>query len=259
MPPVDADYSRRDPCMFDRASRLAQAQKIARVLGHFAAAEAQAAPETGLLAAARADLRALDVGCSSGIITGALAQRWSWGLTVGVDVDRAALSAASGGAHAHFAAARAAALPFPARSFHIAVCNQVYQYVPDVHALLAELARVLQPGGICYFGARNLWGIASPQNWAPFLAARAPWLVRRGAWAHRAGALWSYRRLRRAAARHFAVHDYTLRVLTDPAFSDLFVPPRGRVWLARAPRAILALVKPFLPTHIWLLQKPSDP
>lgn len=269
MPMPDSGYSSRDPRMFDVPSRLMQAKKIARVLGHFAAHEAQASRRTALLSVTVADLRALDLGCSSGIVTRALAARWNWGMTAGVDVDRAALAAAVASARraadgpsgqsparsrdavACFAAARGESLPFPAAAFHIAVCNQVYQYVSDVGALLAEIARVLKPRGICYFGARNLWGVLSPQNWAPLLAALFPALVPRGEWAHRAGTPWSYRRLRAAAERHFAVHDYTARVLSDPALSDLFTP-------VRVPRPLAALLVPVLPTHIWVLQKPSD-
>jgi hypothetical protein len=127
--------------------------------------------------------------------------------------------------------------------------------VPDVPALLAEIARVLAPGGACYVGARNLWGVASRENWAPFVAAYAPMLAPHGDWTHRAGRPWPYPRLRRAAERHFRVHDFTTRVLSDPALSDLFVPERQRARLARMPRAILARVQPVLPTHIWVLEK----
>lgn len=233
--------------MVDAPSRLAQAEKIARVLERFA----DGAPGSGV--------HWLDIGCSSGIITRTLAARWNGTRAIGVDVDSTALRAAAmGDATAYFAGARGAALPFTDETFHLAICNQVYQYVPDVPALLAEIARVLAPGGVCYFGARNLLGIASPQNWAPFVAAYAPMLAPRGNWFHRAGRPWPYLRLRRAAERHFRVHDYTTRVMRDPALSDLFVPARQRAWLARVPRAILELVKPILPTHIWVLEKYRD-
>jgi arsenite methyltransferase len=41
----------------------------------------------------------------------------------------------------------AAALPFPDASFDAATSTQVYEYVPDVDQALAELYRVLHPGG----------------------------------------------------------------------------------------------------------------
>jgi SAM-dependent methyltransferase len=40
-----------------------------------------------------------------------------------------------------------AALPYGDRSLDAAVCTQVYEYVPDVDRALAELYRVLKPGG----------------------------------------------------------------------------------------------------------------
>ena len=41
----------------------------------------------------------------------------------------------------------ATALPFPDASFDVGVSTQVYEYVPDVAQALAELHRVLRPGG----------------------------------------------------------------------------------------------------------------
>lgn len=41
----------------------------------------------------------------------------------------------------------AAALPFPDAAFDAAVSTQVYEYVPDMATALAELRRVLKPGG----------------------------------------------------------------------------------------------------------------
>ncbi len=39
------------------------------------------------------------------------------------------------------------ALPYPDASFDAAVCTQVYEYVPTIDRALAELYRVLKPGG----------------------------------------------------------------------------------------------------------------
>jgi SAM-dependent methyltransferase len=42
----------------------------------------------------------------------------------------------------------AAKLPFEAGSFDVVVTTQVYEYVPDIPGALAEVARVLRPGGL---------------------------------------------------------------------------------------------------------------
>ena len=246
------DYSLHDSLVLEVPSRAAQAAKVLRVLEHFS-------QSAGL---SLAHSSCLDVGCSSGIITRALAPHFR--RVVGVDVDAHALALARAAdastVPAAFGAASGLALPFAEGTFDLAVCNQVYQYVPDVPRLLAEIHCILRAGGACYFSARNLWGIAAPENRLPFLASlspRAAELVSRGsvAWQHRAGTLWPYRRLRALAAQSFAVSDYTTRVLSDPALAELFVPGRYRGLLSRAPSSLLSLAKPVLPTHIWVLQK----
>jgi len=259
------DYSLHDSLVLEVPSRAAQAAKVLRVLEHFS--------RSAGLSLARSSC--LDVGCSAGIITRGLAPHFR--RVVGVDVDAHALSLArsvdvdahalalariAGGSTvpASFGAASGLALPFAEGTFDLAVCNQVYQYVPDVPRLLAEIHRILRAGGACYFSARNLWGIAAPENRLPFLASLSPGaaaFVSRGstAWQHRAGTLWPARRLRALAAQSFAVSDYTTRVLSDPALAELFVPARYRGVLSRAAAPLLALAKPVLPTHIWVLHK----
>ena len=42
-------------------------------------------------------------------------------------------------------------MPFPSESFATVVSNSVLEHIPDVQPVLAETARVLQPGGVFYF------------------------------------------------------------------------------------------------------------
>jgi SAM-dependent methyltransferase len=246
------DYSLHDSLVLEVPSRVAQAAKIRRVLEHFSRSAGFSLAQSSCV----------DIGCSAGIITRALAPYFR--CVVGVDVDAHALALARGAAvaraSASFGAASALALPFSDGVFDLAVCTQVYQYVPDVPRLLTEIHRVLRVGGVCYFGARNLWGIAALENRLPFLASlspRAALIISRGdaSWQHRAGKLWPYYRLRALARRSFAVHDYTTLVLSDPSLSEQFVPARYQTILSRCPAPLLAAVKPVLPTHIWVLQK----
>jgi 2-polyprenyl-3-methyl-5-hydroxy-6-metoxy-1,4-benzoquinol methylase len=53
------------------------------------------------------------------------------------------------------------ALPFPAAAFDIVICSEVLEHVPDGPQVLAELTRVLRPGGSLILGTpdygRRLW------------------------------------------------------------------------------------------------------
>jgi ubiquinone/menaquinone biosynthesis C-methylase UbiE len=96
----------------------------------------------------------LDVGCGPGYLACEIAQRVGDGGTVhGVDPNESMLAAAArrrAGEHAatlRFSVGEALALPFPDGSFDAATATQVYEYVADIPAALAEVRRALRLGG----------------------------------------------------------------------------------------------------------------
>jgi ubiquinone/menaquinone biosynthesis C-methylase UbiE len=51
------------------------------------------------------------------------------------------------------------ALPFPDRSFDLVLCVEVLRYLEDPQPCIAEIARVLRPGGACLATAAPLFSV----------------------------------------------------------------------------------------------------
>jgi ubiquinone/menaquinone biosynthesis C-methylase UbiE len=101
--------------------------------------------------APRPGLRWIDVGCGNGAFTELLVERCAPGEIQGIDPSDAQLAFARGRPSARSAAFQkgdAMALPFPASSFDAAVMALVIFFVPKPAQGVAEMARVVRPGGI---------------------------------------------------------------------------------------------------------------
>ena len=99
-------------------------------------------------------LRLLDFGCGPGTISVGLAERIAPGELHGVDMEESqielAREAAMAGGHDNmvFHVGNVNGLPFEDNFFDVAHCHAVLMHIPDTQAALAEVKRVLKPGGI---------------------------------------------------------------------------------------------------------------
>lgn len=102
----------------------------------------------------RPGMRLIDVGSGPGSITLGLASIVAPGEAIGVDIQLAQvessrrLAAARGMANVQFQASDIYALPFPDRSFDAAFVNGVLMHLAEPVRALAEVRRVLRPGGV---------------------------------------------------------------------------------------------------------------
>jgi len=103
----------------------------------------------------KAGERVLDVGCGSGVVTRDIARRVGpAGLAVGADpspqflvVARELAQAAGLAGQVEFREGSALSLPFPDGAFDVAVAVTVLSHTPGGESAIAEMARVVCPGG----------------------------------------------------------------------------------------------------------------
>ena len=102
--------------------------------------------------------RVLDLGCAGGFMAEALADRGAQ--VTGIDPAEKAIAAAR--AHARTVGHAIAydvgvgeALPYDRAGFDAVVCVDVLEHVSDLDRVLAEVARVLRPGGLFLFDTIN--------------------------------------------------------------------------------------------------------
>jgi SAM-dependent methyltransferase len=159
----DADRYRHDrypedPATCEQLSYLVRRQYVLAMLE-------EGAPKAGLV---------LDVGCGPGVYTSELLNRhWKvWGTDLSSRMLAVAKNSVRNRAGAAFAVGQTTGLPFADASFDAVICIGVMAYVEDDHQTVAELARVLKPGGCAVIQLAN--------RYAPIrLEQRLRWIVSR--------------------------------------------------------------------------------
>lgn len=117
------------------------------------------APEPGL--------RWLDVGCGNGAFTEMLVERCAPAVVDGVDPSAEQLAyarARSALRAARFQQGDAMTLPFPGAAFDLAVMPLVIFFIPDPAKGVAEMVRVIRPGGIAAAYAWDMPGGGFPYH-----------------------------------------------------------------------------------------------
>jgi SAM-dependent methyltransferase len=236
------EYSDLQPEMHNEAGRRRKAAKMLAVLEHFRGSSDLT------------DTRVVDLGCSTGFIADEF--RRAGACTIGIDIDAPGLAAANRRFHDQvlFLSADGEALPFENGTIDIVVFNHIYEHVVDADAVMAEIVRVLRPGGLAYLGLGNRWGVIEPHYGLPFLSwlpsAIADRYVRLFGRAEAYHERFRGQRGLRRMVRDLSVWDYTETVLTDSeafAADDLVPGP-----LRYVPASAWRVARPLTPTFIWV-------
>jgi SAM-dependent methyltransferase len=100
------------------------------------------------LAEMRGDEQVLDVGCGNGGYLGTLRARGHRGLICGADLSIGMLHSARRATDGPLLRSDAQALPFADDTFDVVLAMHMLYHVPDRPLAIAELRRVLRPGGV---------------------------------------------------------------------------------------------------------------
>ncbi|MFH1827154.1 MAG: class I SAM-dependent methyltransferase [bacterium] len=205
-------------------------------------------------------LTCLDVGCSMGFISQYLGKFFK--NVYGVDVDNYAIKKAkelNTLRNVKFLKSEENKLPFPNKSFDVAVFNQIYEHAEEPQKIVEEIDRVLKKGGVCFMGARNKYGIFDGHYNLPFIA----WLPRKIADFYVKKfknkdyydiKLFSLSDLKKMVSK-FIVKDYTLSVIKNPEHFKstdsipTFLDTNKIIYL------ISKILYGFIPNYIWVLEK----
>ena len=96
----------------------------------------------------REKLRLLDVGCSSGVLTAAIAETLPKATIIGLDSYRQAIIfARSKYPHIDFKIGDAHKLPFQDKAFDLVICTETLEHLVDPKQALVEIKRVLKKDG----------------------------------------------------------------------------------------------------------------
>jgi 2-polyprenyl-3-methyl-5-hydroxy-6-metoxy-1,4-benzoquinol methylase len=214
----------------------------------------------------KADLKffsVLDVGCSTGFIASYLADYC--GQVIGIDIDEPAIDFAQANLKKNnlkFLKSDSMAMEFPANHFDIVICAQVYEHVPDATKLMAQIFRILKPGGICYFAAGNRLNFMEAHYKLPFLSMLPRSLghfyvriARKGEFYYEKHfSYWTLKKL----ASDFERIDYTKKIIENPQQFHIHYMLQPGSLKCKIAKLIVNKAYWLCPTYIWLLKKPLE-
>jgi ubiquinone/menaquinone biosynthesis C-methylase UbiE len=240
------NYSDRHTILYNNDERQQKANKIISVLKDYVKGNLK-------------DLKLIDVGSSTGIMTSLLSEYFSE--TVGIDIDEKAVKFAKDNFendHLHFSVHDCMNIDFADNSFDVVNCSHIYEHVPDSKRLMSEIHRILKPGGICFFAAGNRIIFIETHYKLPLLSVMPKWMSHKYIKLFKKAdfyyenllTYWGLKKL----VSNFEVTDYTRDVIKNP--TKFYATEMIKNKFTRSIFLIILRIAYWAcPTYIWVLKK----
>lgn len=238
-------YSRYVPKIFNKISR----QKIGRqIIGVF----------KKYIGNTR-NLTCLDIGCSNGVVSNLLSQKFK--SVVGVDIDQEAIGLAQKNynkKNLNFKVMDAQKMMFKNNQFDVVILNQIYEFVPNPQELVNEVYRVLKKDGVCFVGARNKLAIIEGQSGLPlvhllpnYLSQKIALLLKSEYYPPQYKTLSDIKKL----FNQFKIDNLTVPILKNSQQYNFTSLLKYRTFLKFVPRWLLKSLINLIPNYILICKK----
>tara|TARA_B100001939_G_scaffold339458_1_gene346254 strand:+ start:1788 stop:2537 length:750 start_codon:yes stop_codon:yes gene_type:complete len=242
------DYSKIQPLMFEVEGRIQKAKKVLSVITDFVG-------ETK-------DKDLLDIGCSTGIMTNYYSDYFK--SIDAIDIDAGGIKHATetnSAENINYVVSPVEDF-IEEKKYDVITCSHIYEHVPDSKKLFVKIYELLKPGGVCYLAAGNRYQIYENHYGLYFLSYFPKKvsnlylkLTNKGDYYYENHlSLFKLRKL----VKKFNVHDYTIKIIKNPSkysASEMFVQ---NSFSHKIIKFFSTYVYFFIPTYIWILEKPSE-
>ena len=207
----------------------------------------------------------LDIGCGSGGIANTLSDHI--GDMVGIDPEPwgrwEQFKKSKAQLNFHVGGYQDIQIKLGDRAFDVVLCNQVYEHVDNVDALLGSIYKALKNDGVCYFAGPNLLWPIEPHVFWPFVH----WFPRSFAhgvmrflgskeWESLDASSWTYWRLK----RHFKKAGFDVKnIIPERIEAALLTNGKHKVIpLVRFFYGVIRFLTPVTPGFVFLLKKQKN-
>ena len=234
--------------MFEIEGRIQKAKKVINVVSDF----------TGDID----DKNLLDIGCSTEIMTKYYSKYFKE--IDGIDIDDGGIAfAKENNSSKNITYVFTPIEEFKSeKKYDVITCSHIYEHVPDSKKLFEKIYSLLKPGGICYFAAGNRYQIYEPHYGLYFLSYFPKKisniylkLTKKGDYYYENHlSLFKLRNL----VNKFKVHDYTIEIIRNPSKYSANEMLDEKSLLYKIIKVMSGYLYFFIPTYIWILEKPLE-